>query len=609
MSAIEQQKTDEQHNKYESKKKNRVAAFFIFCVTVAFVAFICVFYHLATTDRKLPAFVTSKKSSAIRGNIVSADGYVLAASQKLYRAEVYPNFISPDKEEMFIDLYSIYSGDDKEEVRKKIEDFKKQSDEKRSEKVVLSEKISPKIAEDLKVLSRRLSMLKVFIKYKGLSERSIDIIEHREKRVYPYNDTLSPLIGHIRDEKKDNFISLLGMNGIERYYEDRLAPIQDFYLRGNRDISNTVILNGNAEVKQKIDGQSIELSIPIKLQKSIEKILDNAKRNFHAKEIISIVMRSDTGEIMAFATSNRYNINSIQNSDIPLLRISAAEDVYEPGSVMKPIVYAILLQEDKLDPKEMIKGYGGTYKIGEYTIKDEIPKDRMTAEEALINSSNIGMFQLGQRLDGVIYHRRLAEFGLGKKTDIDLSVESTGTIGNAQFLSNTISKGTASYGYGINVNFIQLIQASNVFNNNGVFISPKIASYIVEKSGKKHKIENEPPRDVLTEEKSEIVKNALIKVAFERNRKRALVEGVEIGGKTGTARIASNKGGYKERYNSSFIGFANDKEGNKYTIGVLVVEPTTANNLYYGAQSAMPTFKKIVEELVEQDYLKRDLDK
>jgi len=559
-------------------------------------------------DRDLPKLVTSETNFAIRGNIISADGYVLASSQKLYKVMVDTRNISPDKKEMFINLYSIYSGDNKEEVKKIIES--------RSGNVVLSYRISSKTAEHLRVLAKRLLKLDVFVSYKDpvteiASLRGMSIVESGETRLYPYKDTLSPVIGHTQKEeilktKSDSFTRVNGIKGIEKYYEDRLAPIQNSYLAGSRDISGAIILNGDSKVKPKIDGQSIELSIPIKLQKSVEKVLDAAKENLRAKEIMSIIIRSDTGEIIAFATSNRRNINSIKTEDIPFLNINAVEHVYEPGSVMKPIVYAILLRENKIDPKESVKVHGGVYKIGEYTITDEIKKDWITAEDVLTYSSNIGMAQLAQRLDGMSYYKGLVDFGLGKKTEIDLSRESAGTIRSSQDLNNKIYKATISYGYGLNVNFLQLVQAFNVFNNNGTFVSPKIASYIVEKSGKKHKIENEPPRTVLAEETAESIKKTLIRVIYEGSGKKALVEGLEIGGKTGTARIAS-QGSYDKVYNSSFIGFVNDKENNKYTIGVLVVEPDVANRRYYGSQSAAPIFKEIVEKMVEEEYLKQDL--
>jgi cell division protein FtsI (penicillin-binding protein 3) len=81
------------------------------------------------------------------------------------------------------------------------------------------------------------------------------------------------------------------------------------------------------------------------------------------------------------------------------------------------------------------------------------------------------------------------------------------------------------------------------------------------------------------------------------------VDGVTVGGKTGTAEI--KRGSLSVGYNSSFIGFANDNSGSKYTIGVLVIEPTRS---YFGAQSAAPIFKEITEKMIEEGYLKAEVE-
>lgn len=586
---------------YKQQMKSKFTVFFLIII-LGFIIFISILFYWTKIDRNLPKFITSEANFAIRGNIISADGYVLATSQKLYKAMIDTRNIDPDKKELFINLYSIYSGDDKSRVKKIIES--------KSGNVVLSYRISSKTAEHLQILAKRLFRLGVFVSYKDPETgnaflRGMSIVESGEVRSYPYIDTLSPVIGYIKKNEVDSFTRVEGVKGIERYYEDRLGPIQDSYLIGNRDISGAIILNGDSKAKQKIDGQSIELSIPIKLQKSVEKILDVAKSDFKAKEVMVIIMRSDTGDILSLATSNRYDINSIKKQDYPSLNINSVEYTYEPGSVMKPIVYAILLRENKIDPKELVRTYGGVYKIGKYTIRDEIKKDWMTAEDVLTYSSNIGMSQLAQRLDGASYHKGLVDFGLGRTTEIDLSRENKGQIRNSQSLDNKVYKATLSYGYGLNVNFLQIIRAFNVFNNNGVMISPKIASYIVEKSGKKHKIENNSLQNILSKAQADSIKKTLIKVIYEGSGRKALVKGLEIGGKTGTARIASG-GSYDKVYNSSFIGFVNDKNKNKYTIGVLVVEPEVSNYRYYGSQSAAPIFKQIIEKMIDEEYLEQD---
>jgi len=103
-----------------------------------------------------------------------------------------------------------------------------------------------------------------------------------------------------------------------------------------------------------------------------------------------------------------------------------------------------------------------------------------------------------------------------------------------------------------------------------------------------------------------MVKNALITVVTQGTGKKAITEGLEVGGKTGTAMIPEH-GHYMHKYHTSFYGFANDTQGNKYTIGVLVIEPTYEN--HFASQSAVPVFKEIVNALIDKKMLKPNLSR
>lgn len=583
---------------YITQMKNKFTVFFAI-VLLGFIIFISILFYWTKIDRNLPKLITSDTNFAIRGNIVSADGFVLASSQKLYKAMVDTRNISPEKKELFINLYSIYSGDDPKKVKERIES--------RQGNVVLSYRVDSKTAEHLQVLAKKLFKLGVFTSYEDLntktvSIRGMSITESGEVRSYPYNDFLTPTLGYVKKVEHNSFTRVAGVKGLERFYEDRLAPIQDSYLLGFRDIAGVIILNKDSKAKNKIDGYNIEITIPVKLQKSIENILSKAQQEYEAKEVITIIMRSNTGELLSFATSNRYNINAIKQDDYAYLNINAVEYIYEPGSVMKPIIYATLLQNGKIDPNEIINTYGGVFKLGKYKITDEIKKDWISAEDVITYSSNIGMSQLAQRLDGSSYYKGLVDFGFGENTNIDLTRELKGNLQSAHRLNSEVYKATISYGYGMSVNFMQLVRAFNVFNNDGKIITPKIGSHIIDKSGKKYKIDNNPEYKIISSEVAQKVKNTLIKVIKKGSGKKAQVDGIEVGGKTGTAHIAA-QGAYHSFYNSSFVGFANDEFNNKYTIGVLVIEPTAPGYKYFGSQSAAPIFKDIVEEMIEQDYL------
>jgi cell division protein FtsI (penicillin-binding protein 3) len=575
--------------------KNKFAQFFLL-ILLGFIVFISMLLVWSNMDRDLPNFKASETRTALRGVILSQDNYTLAATKRLYEIRVDTRNLDPDKKNLFVKLYSIYSGDSEQNIKSLIE--------KKSGSVTLSYRIDSKQAEHLRSLAKTLFKLGVFKSYQNPQNGKVifngmDVVESGEMRIYPYKDAMEPLIGYTNKINVGSIIKREGVKGIERYYNDRLSSIQDAYLVGSRDISNAIILNRNIQAKEGIDGQDIQISIPLKFQKIIENTLDRHKEKLDAKEVIAVVMRSDTGDILSLATSNRYDRNNVKH--ISLMNINAVEYAYEPGSVMKPIIYAILLRSKMVEPNDIVNVYNGRYRLGDFWITDEHKFDSslVSAENVIVYSSNIGIAQLAQRLDTLSYHKGLTDFGITQKSQIDLAYENAGYIGN---LNGEVYKGTVGYGYGLHVNFIQLIKAFNVFNNNGYVVNPKIASFVIDKFGKKHEIGYDAKVSVLPEDIAKTIQRTLVKAVNIGTGVRAQVEGVTVGGKTGTSEIKKNS--EKVGYNSSFIGFANDNEGAKYTIGVLVIEPLRN---YFGSQSAAPIFKDIVLSMIEEGYLKQSI--
>ncbi len=572
-------------------------------IALAFTMFLTTLLYKTNSERNLPKLQTSDTNTALRGDILSADGYTIATSKKLYTAMINTKNIKPNKIDVFVNLYSIYSGDNPKRVKKLIQ--------KHSGNIVLSYEIDSKTAKHLQELSRKLYRMRVFQAYKnektGTSYvHGINIYENAEKRIYPNKDILTPIVGYVNKVHKNNITKLKGIKGIERSYEDKLNPIQDALILGPKDIGNNIILNRNSKAKERIDGFNIVISISMKLQKSIENILSKSKKEFAAKEIIAGIIKSDTGEFLALASSNRFDPNEIKKKDYKYLRPSVTEYSYEPGSVIKPIALAILLREDKVSIHEIVNGHKGRYQLGKNTITDSHPYDYLSAENVIVHSSNIGILQLAQRLTPQEYYNGLRDFGLSLPTGIDLPNEHRGKIPSLKALHSYIYKSTVSYGYGLQTTFMQILRAYNVFNYHGRLITPYIGVYLTDQNDKKHYMQKPPQTQVLPVSIAKKVKKILIKTVKKGTGVNADVEGLEIGGKTGTAHISAGKKStknnpYKNAYNSSFVGFANDKTNN-FTIGVWVREPKKSYR--FGSQSAAPLFKEIVEVMVQEGYLK-----
>ena len=584
-----------EHTKPDRKKAKILFLFSL--ITLGFIIFIGTLLYWSQIDRKLPRLQTSQTSTALRGGIVSRDGFMIATSQKLYKAMVDTRNIDPAKRELFINLFSLYADQDAKDIKRRLESQRGN--------VVLSYQLDAKRAEYLQELAGKLFRMGVFRTYEdpesGLAFlRGLSVSESGEYRLYPQEDVLTPFVGYVRKIDQGPITKVEGVKGLEGEHEQYLKPIQDALLIAPRDIGNTLILNRDSEAKKRIDGYRVHVSVALKLQKMIERILDEKKAELNALEVIAAVMKSDTGELVALASSNRYNPNSIRRSDYPWLNASAVEYAFEPGSVMKTFMFSLLLKEEKINPFDLVRTYGGRYRLGQHTIRDTRESEWLSAEDVIVYSSNVGSVQLAQKLDAIEFYQGLRDFGFTGQSGVDLPYENAGSMPPLQRFNSEVYKGTVGYGYGIQVNFMQLLKAYNVFNNNGRLITPKIALHLEDAKGRHHAIPRPPEEQVLSVAVAKRVKRVLVKTVREGSGRAAGIEGLEIGGKTGTAHIAEG-GRYENRYNGSFFGFAND-EHNSYTIGVLVREPKKPHH-YFGSVSAAPTFGAIVRKMVEEQYL------
>ena len=579
----------------DDNKSSKVLLLFIFIV-IGFLIFLSTMFYTAVKPRDLPSRFTSDSTQAERSSIISADGFHLAITKKVYKAMINTKNLDPDKKELFIELFSIYSGITEKRVRRKLRG--------KNGTVTLSYNISEQRAQYLKSLAFELRRLNVFQEYTAPNGRHIlqglDVIESGEARIYPYGDLLTPVIGYPKKYEDHGYTRSQGMKGIERRYNEALTPRQNGLQRGPRDVNGYMILNKESHTKYAINGLDVKLTIPVTLQSRVERMCDRMQEKLEAKQVMVTVMETETGKMRVLATSNRFKPKDIRKEDIPALQVHAVEYSFEPGSVLKPIVFALLMKHKLVNPFEIVNTHNGRFKIGKRIITDEHKMQYMSAENVIVHSSNIGIAQLAQRLSASEYYQGLLDFGFTRSSGIDLTNEYLGQIPNMRQLDSETYKASAAYGYAMRTNLIQLLKAYNVFNNHGRMVTPRLTEEFVDQNGHAIPIEQEEPVQLLTPEIAERIKRILVKTAVEGTGQNALVEGILIGGKTGTAQITEG-GHYQQKYNTSFIGFADDDTHN-YTIGVTVVRPKTAYR--FAAQSSAPVFKETVELMIEEGLLK-----
>ncbi|EEQ63626.1 peptidoglycan D,D-transpeptidase FtsI family protein [Helicobacter pullorum] len=582
-------------NDTSSKKAGKILLIFLMIVGGFCIFLGTIFYHIFA-DRKLPNLQAKRIESAIRGSIYSSDGFLLASSKKVYKAVVNTYNIDPQKKELFINLFSIYSKIPKQEIAEKLQD---------KGNVVLSYDIDSKTASYLKQLSIKLNALDVFRAYENenghIFKYGLSVVESGESRDYLYEDTMEPILGYINKQNQEDITKVSGVKGIEKSFNEELEPLSDLLMVGQRDIGFNVILNKDSTFKERSDGYNVISSIPLKLQKKIEQVIDDSRKILNAKEIIVGIMESKTGKMISLASSARFNPNVITKEDYPNLNANAIEYSYEPGSVIKPIIYSILLDKKLIEPSEIIPLENGRYKLHNFYITDTHRLQEASIEEILLYSSNIGMAKIAQRLMADEYYEGLKAFGFGEKSGIDLPYERVGVIPDIRRLRSEVYRATVSYGYGLRTTFMQMLKAYNTIVNDGVAYEPYLVEYIQDSKGVRYKLKHQMPTRILSDKVANEVKNTLIKVVTQGTGRTAQVKGVTIGGKTGTAHIAQG-GQYVRKYNSSFFGFVSDEKGNEYTIGISVFEPNETE-AYFASITAVPLFKEIVELLIKENYL------
>ena len=577
---------------YEYNKQIKISIIF-FILFILTIILISTLFGIKKSDKKAPNINTKKVNYAIRGSIFSANRYFLSTSKPLYSATIQKKYLDLDKKDTFIELFSKYSGISKVEIEEKL----LQS----SNYVELSRTINATTAKFLQELKYDLNRLKIFRPLvRGGITIGLDIHQFKEDRLYPLNTTLSPYLGYVRYDKHGK---PYGDYGLELYYENLLQNSSDKILTGQRDKNGIIIRDKKNKSIKKENGFDIVTNINLTLQKKLESILTTQNERIKSKEIVAAIMESSTGKIIAVSSSKVYNPKKF--SSIAKTKISAIRYIYEPGSVIKPIFFAMLLEAKKVRLDEKINTHNGRYLLRPGKIvKDEHRYPFLSASDVIVHSSNIGMIELSKRADTLNILDHLKKFGFATHSGIDLSYELSGTIPNMKEADHTIDRAVLFYGYGIRANFFQLLKAYNIFNNDGKIITPRIASIKITKDGKEESIVAIKPHKVLSQTNAKIMNQILQSVVIRGTGKKTKTNGLSIGGKTGTSEFYRRINGVKIKgYNSSFFGFANDKNS-KYTIGVTVIEPNPVGYIHFASQSAVPTFKEIVDTMVELELLK-----
>lgn len=581
-------------------RRRVVIAFIIFSLLMLMMAFRVGYQQLVKGGEYEKMAVTQQIRDEVltakRGNIVDRNGEELAVSSTVYSLWARPKEIA--------------SSEDKDENAKNIETtsktLAKYSDltEKEITKLISEDKslvkVDKYIERDVAVKIRKEDL-------KGIS------LTEEVKRYYPMGDFASQLLGSVTDDNN-------GLSGLERQYNNELSGVPGRWVK-NTDVGGNPLAYGTEKYFEPQDGNSIVLTIDEVIQSYAEKSVAASMEEYDADKVSCMIMDTETGEILAMASSPGYDPNyprkPITTADQKaykkmsskeqldylneMWRNPLVSDIYEPGSTAKLITAAAALEEGLTSKSDHF------YCSGSMTVQGTNvkcwryynPHGDETLYQGVGNSCNPVFMTLALRLGVEKYYNYLSLFGITEKTGIDFPGEASSIL----VPENDVTKlNLAIMGFGQTnaVSALQLITAISAMGNDGDLMEPHLVKEIKDPDGKViETIEPKKVRTAISKETADEMCDIMEYVVEKGGGEKAQIAGYKVGGKTGTAqKIGDN--GYTNEVIASFIGMA-PMDDPKITVLYIIDNPADEG---HGGVIAAPGAKEVMENVLRYKDIK-----
>ena len=395
------------------------------------------------------------------------------------------------------------------------------------------------------------------------------------RRMYPNHHSAGQVLGFVG-------VDGLGLEGLEKHFEERLAGRQAKYVV-QRDASGRRLYLDDQGREMDIRGTDVKLTLDTVIQDAAEQALAEAVNKFNGRSGMAMVVKVDTGEILALAHFPFLNPNMAGESKLSARRNRAALDMFEPGSTMKPFVFAAALEQKVIDQNKIIDCENGKWTLRGKVIRDTHPYHWLSANRVLRYSSNIGTAKIGLALGAQNYYSTLRKLGFGERSGLDIPSETEGKLRPPKEWSE-IDLASISFGQGIGVTGLQMARAYLTLANKGL---PRPLKLIFDPAP-----QPPPPAErVFSQQTAETVLSMMREVVEEDGTgKVARIPGVTMAGKTGTAQKAASTGkGYGVDNVASFVGLIpGDKP--EFLIMVIVDEPSPVS---FGGIVCAPAVREI----------------
>ena len=592
--------------------------------------------------------------SAHRGSIYDAKGTPLAKS-----ASVYKVFLDPQR--FREDMETLQKRIDKRNEDKRTGAYEPVYDENGAEQDQLPESAAAFREEAVQLLASRLNikpekvsaameensqysvlqdqvekpvsdeLLGFFSQY-GLTCLNV---EEDTKRYYPQDDLAASVIGFTAGDG-------YGAYGIEAYYDDYLAGTDGRTISATDSHGNELPYRYSKTYPAK-NGNDVYLTIDMNIQYILEKYLQEMVTTFEVKNrACSILMDAKTGAIYGMATCPSFDLNDPYTIADPVLLQHLSElqatpgtstealdeakaearelqwknkcitEVYEPGSVFKVVTSASAIEENLIDlDHDSFVCYGQVELPGALApIKchDTGGHGVQTFQQALTNSCNPAFIEIGRRLGVEKFCYYFDAFGLRERTGIDLPAESAGIEYTADEMTN-VDLAVSAFGQGETITPIEMINSYCAAINGGYLLQPYVVDKIVDEDGNVVlKNERTVKRQVVSEETSAKMRDALEKVVSGNGGGNVTIKGYSIGGKSGTAQRLSitaqglimekdqEEDADAQEYAASYVCFA--PADDPQIILLVMADMPNKNIGYYGSKVAVPTARDILTDVL-----------
>lgn len=389
-------------------------------------------------------------------------------------------------------------------------------------------------------------------------------------RFYPGDTLGSQALGFVAFDGED----LKGVYGMERYYNDILVrEDSDVYVNFFAEVFAN--LNRTLFDRSSVRAGDVVTSLEPSVQLFLERQLGVIQEEWSSKLTAGIIMNPKNGEIYALGVNPTFDLNNFSEEDVSVFDNPLVENVFEMGSIIKPLTVAAGLDAGAITPETTYYD-AGFLELDGFTIGNFDGKGRgyVDMQEVLNQSLNTGVSFIVDEMGTDVFADYMRGYGIGEETGIDLPNESAGLIQNLDS-PRKIEYATASFGQGIAMTPIATIRALATLANGGVLVTPHLATEIQYKNGLSKKVSFNDGERVLKPETAEEITQMLVKVVDD-----ALLDGTvkldnySVAAKTGTAQIAkvNERGYYDDRFLHSFFGYfpAYDPE---FLVFLFTIEP------------------------------------